>query len=236
VGRRRDPDPATDILRAEAQKLGAALLKRGEGIWFAAGSVYICSTSGGPVGGGQIFRYDPPAMGSGGGRLLLLAMSTDRNKLDMPDNITVAPWGDLLMGEDGLGDQFLRGLTPSGEIYELARNAQSTSEFAGVCCSPDGRAVFANLQKDGITLVITGPFPGTNPPRPDGGVPVRDMAAGAPDLQDDEIVPEPASGCSTTGGGPGHRVPAASTGTVGAAALALGAAAVVRRATSGTSD
>jgi len=27
-----------------------------------------------------------------------------------------------------------------------------------VCLSPDGRALFVNMQGDGMTLVITGPF------------------------------------------------------------------------------
>ena len=32
--------------------------------------------------------------------LELLAQSTDRSRLYMPDNITVAPWGDIVMAED----------------------------------------------------------------------------------------------------------------------------------------
>ena len=39
-----------------------------------------------------------------------------------------------------------------------AKNGLSRSEIAGVCFSPDGRAMFVNLQTDGITLAITGPF------------------------------------------------------------------------------
>jgi uncharacterized protein len=81
--------------------------------------------------------------------------------LDMPDNITVAPWGDVYMAEDndGRSSHHLRVLTPAGAIADLARNAASDRELAGVCFSPDARALFVNLQHDGITLVITGPFP-----------------------------------------------------------------------------
>ncbi|MCZ7677571.1 MAG: PhoX family protein [Sandaracinaceae bacterium] len=39
-----------------------------------------------------------------------------------------------------------------------ARNAASDGEITGVCFSPDGRAMFLNLQEDGLTLVVEGPF------------------------------------------------------------------------------
>jgi secreted PhoX family phosphatase len=216
-----NPDPLTDIIRGDAQRLGAALLRRGEGIWFAGGFVYICSTSGGPVSGGQIFRLEPAA--GADGKLTLLAQSTDRTRLDMPDNIAMSPWGDLLMSEDGPGEQFVRALTPAGEVYDLARNAKSTSELSGVCCSPDGRALFVNLQKDGLTLVISGPFPGTTmEPAPDlGGRP--DLSA-APDLATAEEPPgSQPSGCSAVPGKGGS-----GAGAIGAAAIALGATALVR--------
>ena len=34
----------------------------------------------------------------------------------------------------------------------------SLSEFAGPCFSPDGRTLFVNIQGDGLTLAISGPF------------------------------------------------------------------------------
>ncbi len=151
-----EPDPADDTLRGEAQDKGGAVFIRGEGIWFFEGSVYICSTSGGPVAAGQIFRLVDDG---DTGTLELIAMSTDHNVLDKPDNITVAPWDELFIAEDGDGDNFLRGLTADGEVYPFARNAVSDSEFAGVCFSPDGKAMFVNIQSDGLTLAITGPFP-----------------------------------------------------------------------------
>ena len=53
----------------------------------------------------------------------------------------------------------LCGLDPeSGEVFDFARNARSDGELAGVCFSPDGRAMFLNLQIDGVTLAIDGPF------------------------------------------------------------------------------
>jgi secreted PhoX family phosphatase len=39
----------------------------------------------------------------------------------------------------------LRGISPNGEIFDLARNLHNSIEFAGVCFSPDGRTLFVNL-------------------------------------------------------------------------------------------
>ena len=149
-----DPDSAGDTLREEAQSKGAATISRGEGIWFHEGMVSVCSTNGGPVSGGQILQLTTGASPS----LALAAQSTDRDVLDMPDNITVAPWGEIVMAEDNGRSVHIRGMTPAGQVYDLARNAVSDSEFCGVCFSPDGKAMFVNIQEDGLTLVITGPF------------------------------------------------------------------------------
>ena len=52
----------------------------------------------------------------------------------------------------------LRGVTPDGEIFTLARNAKNKSEFAGSTFSPDGTILFVNIQTPGIPLAITGPW------------------------------------------------------------------------------
>jgi hypothetical protein len=87
-----------------------------------------------------------------------LAESPHESVLDCPDNITVAPWGDVYMAEDGAGEQYIRGLTPGGKIFEVGRNAASKGEFAGVCFAPDGKTLFFNMQVDGLTLAVSGPF------------------------------------------------------------------------------
>ncbi|MBL9104905.1 MAG: DUF839 domain-containing protein [Myxococcales bacterium] len=151
-----DTDPVGDTLRAEAQEKGAAIFDRGEGIAFADGEVYVIATSGGPIGRGQIFRLvDRPA----GPTIEALVVVTDPEVADQPDNICVAPWGELFFGEDGGGGNFIRGVTRTGEVFTFAHNALTAGEIAGVCFSPDGRALFANYWGSGITLVITGPFP-----------------------------------------------------------------------------
>jgi len=45
-----------------------------------------------------------------------------------------------------------------GQPFLLARNAMSGSEFTGVNFSPDRRTLFANIQDEGYTFAISGPF------------------------------------------------------------------------------
>jgi secreted PhoX family phosphatase len=86
--------------------------------------------------------------------------------LDYPDNITVSPRGGIVMCEDGAGDQFIRGLTRDGRIFDFARNLLNRTEFAGACFSPDGRTLFLNImgstsdagKEKGVTLAIRGPW------------------------------------------------------------------------------
>jgi secreted PhoX family phosphatase len=145
---------ASDTLRGESRKRGAALIKRGEGVFFDRGNVLVCSTSGGPRGGGQIFRLNAE------GTFELLCQSTDASVLDMPDNIAVSPSGAVFMAEDSAyGEHYLRVLTADGRVSDFARNAMNRSELAGVCFSPDGTTLFVNVYADGMTLAIRGPFP-----------------------------------------------------------------------------
>lgn len=151
----REPTPVADDLRERAQAAGAARIKRGEGVCFADGRVYFTATTGGPIDAGQIFRLTDE---DGGGTLEVFAASEDRAQMDMPDNVTMDPRGMLWFVEDGMGHDFLRGVRPNGEVFALGRNALSEGEIAGVCFTPDGRAMFVNLQEEGLTLRIDGPF------------------------------------------------------------------------------
>lgn len=158
----QDINPSKDDLRDRGFKAGAARFARGEGILWADGSAYIVCTNGGSARRGQVWQFTPHPMAGTiderAGKLTLFAEPNDADVLDMPDNIGVAPWGDLILCEDGPADQFLVGLTPEGKLYKLARNAQNTSEFAGACFSPDGSTMFVNIQVSGLTLAITGPW------------------------------------------------------------------------------
>lgn len=93
------------------------------------------------------------------GQLDLFVESTDPTVMDYADNITVAPWGHLIVCEDRTGTKInhLRGVTPDGKCYTLARlNAET--ELAGACFSPDGATLFVNVYKPGRTLAISGPW------------------------------------------------------------------------------
>ncbi len=149
-------------LRFRGRAAGAAVFARAEGIWFGNGFAYFCCTSGGRTRHGQFFRYAPGvAEGTDHaqpGTLELFLQPDDPSVIEHPDNITVAPWGDLIVCEDGFGEQFLLGVTPGGSVYRLARNARSFAEFAGAAFSPDGSTLFVNLQNEGLTLAIRGPW------------------------------------------------------------------------------
>lgn len=157
----KSPD---DDLRFRGFEKGAARFARGEGMWYADGAVYFACTNGGRNKKGQIWRYVPesvstPSPGHGApGTLELFVEPNDGEVIENADNLTVAPWGDVVVCEDGSGDQFLVGVTPDGEFYELGHNAISNSEFAGATFSPDGSTLFVNIQGDGLTLAITGPW------------------------------------------------------------------------------
>ena len=58
-----------------------------------------------------------------------------------------------------INERAARVLDADGQVQDFARNALSESELAGVCFSPDGKALFINIHKDHRTYMITGPFP-----------------------------------------------------------------------------
>lgn len=148
-----DVNPAQDTLRLEAQTKGAAIFSRGEGAFYGNNLVYFTCTSGGDAGRGQVFAYDPA-----NNTITLVVESESQSELDSPDNIVVAPNGDLYLCEDGAGEQFVVGVNRQGELFQFARNALNDSEFAGACFSPDGTKMFVNIQTPGITLCIQGPW------------------------------------------------------------------------------
>ena len=166
-----DIDAPDDDLRLRGLvEKGAAIFARGEGIWCDSKAVYFACTSGGMTQKGQIWRYVPsPDEGTDReprtpATLELFVEPEDSNLLENCDNLTVAPWGDLIVCEDGVNcedgtkEEYLIGITPQGRCYRFARNAHNPSELAGATFSPDGRTLFVNIQKPGLTLAITGPW------------------------------------------------------------------------------
>ena len=74
------------------------------------------------------------------------------------DNICMSPWGDLIICEDTAGYCGLVGLRPDGQQYYFANNVYTDSELAGICFAPDGKTMFLNIQEQGLTLAINGPW------------------------------------------------------------------------------
>lgn len=72
--------------------------------------------------------------------------------------MTVAPFEDLILCEDGSGVDRLIGVTSDGKLYPLVRNAFNDSELAGACFSQDRQTLFVNIYSPGITFAIWGPW------------------------------------------------------------------------------
>jgi secreted PhoX family phosphatase len=159
-----DPDGDKNDLRLRGHEKGAALFARGEGLCFADGQIAFTCTIGGPDRRGQIFLYEPsPAEGTADearqpGRLGLLCESESDAILRNADNLTMSPWGDLVVCEDTAGHCGLVGVRLDGTQYPIADNVYNRSELTGICFSPDGTVMFVNIQQVGVTLAITGPW------------------------------------------------------------------------------
>jgi len=159
-----DVEAPKDDLRFQGFAAGAALFTRGEGMWYGNKTIYFACTDGGKARKGQIWQYTPstaegtPQEQASPGKLELFIEPNHSVLVDNADNLTVAPWGDLIICEDGPEAQYLVGVTPAGQIYKFGHNVLNNSEFAGAVFSPDGTTLFVNIQRPGLTLAITGPW------------------------------------------------------------------------------
>ena len=134
-----------------------------EGMWHGSGGVFFVASYARTTDGstsdhdGQVWFLDPVA---GTIRLTLLFAYTPGRDTDTdgPDNITVSPYGGVILAENGTGKQHLVGANAAGQTYRLARNELDSSEFTGPAFSPDGRTLYANIQQSGHVLRIRGPF------------------------------------------------------------------------------
>jgi secreted PhoX family phosphatase len=171
-------DAALTYVGNQGRAQGAAYFSRLEGSAYDDGVVYFCATQGGgpaetsigPIangygnGFGQIWGYDTRSR-----RLRVVYQSPGQETLDFPDNVTTSKRGTLVVCEDSSGDNFLRGLTRHGDLFNIALNrlvstlppfgARFGEEFAGSTFSPDGHTLFVNIQAAaGMTFAIWGPW------------------------------------------------------------------------------
>lgn len=154
-----DPSNATEkplAVYEQGMAKGAATFGRLEGAWYGEGCIFINSTDGGDAKCGQVWRYRP--MGAKHGELTLIFESPSKEILDAPDNLCVSPRGSLVICEDGDDDQYVRGLTQKGMLFDVAKNLLNKSEFAGATFSPDGETLFFNIQTPGVTVAMWGPW------------------------------------------------------------------------------
>ncbi|MFG1621088.1 PhoX family protein [Kribbella sp. NPDC049227] len=168
-------DQALVYVGDQGRAQGAAYFSRLEGQVYDDNVVYFCSTQGGgaaetgpdPVGGygngfGQIWAYHTRAR-----KLQLIYQSPNRATLDFPDNVTTSKRGTLVVCEDNTEDNYLRGLSRGGQLFDIALNRLTSStgvdrsgdEFAGSTFSPDGHTLFVNIQASrGMSFAIWGPW------------------------------------------------------------------------------
>ena len=154
-----NPESPNNDLRIQGYEKGAAVFARGEGIHWGEDELYFCCTNGGAKQLGQVMRLVPSQDGTQD-KLQLFLESQDKNLYNFGDNLTVCPNGHLLVCEDqytDIVDNHLRGVTPTGEVYNFAR-LHAQTELAGACFSPDGETLFVNTYSPSRTLAIKGPW------------------------------------------------------------------------------
>ena len=158
-----DVEAPQDDLRQRAAAKGAALVARGEGLHMGVkrgqSEVFACCTSGGAKELGQILKLTVGGAGQPD-MLELFFESESTDQFNYGDNLAVAPNGHLIVCEDqytAVVDNHIRGITPDGRAYNLAR-LHAQTELAGACFSPDGKVLFVNAYGPTATLAITGPW------------------------------------------------------------------------------
>lgn len=170
-------DTALTYVGNQGRAQGAAYFSRLEGATFVRRQVYFVATQGGgpaetslgPIadgygnGSGQVWSHDIKAQ-----TLTCRFQSPGPAVLDFPDNITARNnRGTIVICEDNVNDNFVRGLTREGRLFDIALNRlvsrtgtpRFNDEFAGATFSPDGGTLFVNIQaSNGLTFAIWGPW------------------------------------------------------------------------------
>jgi secreted PhoX family phosphatase len=136
-----------------------------EGAWWGDGGAYFVASFARLSDGsakehdGQVWFYDPRHETIE--LKVIFGVNPDpsvEGNFDGPDNITVSPYGGVILAEDGEGLSHLVGVDERGRAYPLALNQINESEFTGPTFSPDRRILFANIQDPGLVFAITGPW------------------------------------------------------------------------------
>ncbi|MGY1815074.1 alkaline phosphatase PhoX [Blastococcus sp. SYSU D00820] len=162
-----DRDARTTSTRKQFTDAQVTRSRKLEGMWWGDGGAYFVSSfarSGAGGDGsarshdGQVWFYDPLAETVTLKLRFAYTPDDQDGDPDGPDNITVSPYGGLIIAEDGDGAQHLLGSNSAGQTFVFARNDVSDSELAGPTFSPDRKTLFVGIQADGYVLAIQGPF------------------------------------------------------------------------------
>jgi secreted PhoX family phosphatase len=158
-----DRDAATTSTRKQFAQITRS--RKLEGMWWGDGGAYFVAsfarTSDGSAAqhDGQVWFIDPRAQTIELKLHFAYTPGDQDSDPDGPDNITVSPYGGVMIAEDGEGKQHLVGSTDGGEVFFFARNEHPDSnEFTGPTFSRDRHTLFANLQTPGHVYAIQGPF------------------------------------------------------------------------------
>ncbi|WP_116995981.1 alkaline phosphatase PhoX [Desertimonas flava] len=160
------PDPLAVETYTRTQLDEVTRARKLEGMWFGDGAVHVVSSFARLGDGsaqehdGQIWRLDPAASTLELVVRFGLNDAPESDAIDGPDNVTVSPWGGLLVCCDGAGAQHLFTVAPDGSTSIFARNARDASELTGANFSDDGSTLFFNMYDPGATFAVTGPFAG----------------------------------------------------------------------------
>mgnify|MGYP003301220146 CR=1 FL=1 len=138
-------DNPKDDLRYRAAKKGAAIFARPEGMWYDNNYIYFTCTTGGIKKIGQVWKINLADQ-----TMEMIFESYNSSIMKKCDNITIAPWGDVIICEDGKGKDRLIGLKQDGSTYVIAENFLNNAEFAGVNFAPDGKTLFVITGKSSI--------------------------------------------------------------------------------------
>jgi secreted PhoX family phosphatase len=134
-----------------------------EGCWWGDGGAYVVASFARLTDGsaaphdGQVWLFDPLSQTLT--LKLWFAFTANQNvDVDGPDNITISPYGGVILAEDGNGQQHIVGATDAGETFFLGLNELNNAEFAGPTFSRDKKTLFVNIYNPGHVFAITGPW------------------------------------------------------------------------------
>ena len=145
----------TQVVATRSRKL--------EGCWWGDDGAYVVASFARRTDGsaaqhdGQVWFLDPLTQTLT--LKLRFAFTPNQNvDVDGPDNITISPYGGVILAEDGNGQQHIVGATESGETFFLGLNQLNGSEFAGPTFSQDKKTLFVNIYNPGNVFAVTGPW------------------------------------------------------------------------------